>query len=213
MNQDGFVHPVVAVAKRGLDLLCVGAGVALTLPIWPIIALAIKLDSPGPVLFKQIRVGRAWADRTELFWMYKFRSMRTDAEAETGPVWARKNDPRITRVGGFLRKTRLDEIPQLFNVLKGEMSITGPRPERPGICGGLEDAIPFYAERTYGVLPGITGLAQVSQGYDESLDDVRAKLLYDHAYGLSLARPRAWMVMEAGILWRTAATVVMGRGQ
>ena len=128
-------------------------------------------------------------------------------------MWAKKDDPRITRVGRFLRKTRLDEIPQLFNVLCGDMSVIGPRPERPGICNKLEDAIPLYIERTYGVRPGITGLAQVYQGYDETIEDVRSKVAYDHAYALSLSRLTSWLTMDGEILWQTAGVVLGARGR
>lgn len=145
--------------------------------------------------------------------MYKFRTMRTDAEKESGPVWASKQDPRITKVGRFLRKSRLDEIPQLMNVLKGEMSIIGPRPERPGIFNKLEHEIPFYAERIYGVRPGITGLAQVFQGYDETIDDVRSKVSYDHAYAASLWSLAGWARMEAEIIVRTIGVMVGLRGR
>ncbi|MFO1036113.1 MAG: sugar transferase [Geminicoccaceae bacterium] len=207
------VDPITAVAKRLVDIVGAGLGLLLTLPLWPLIALAIKLDSPGPVLFRQLRIGRGSADRTELFTMLKFRSMRVDAEARTGAVWAKKNDDRITRVGRFLRKTRLDELPQLLNVLRGDMSLVGPRPERPGIFGKLERAIPFYAERIYGVTPGITGLAQVMNGYDETLDDVRRKLLFDHSYALALGNPLAWLRMDCLVMFRTVAVMVTGRGQ
>jgi len=201
------------IAKRAFDI--VGALIGLTIGmIFAIpVAIAIRLTSPGPVIFRQMRIGRSLPDRTELFMMLKFRSMYVDAEARTGPVWATKNDPRITPVGLFLRKTRLDEIPQLINVLKGDMSLVGPRPERPGITHRLEDAIPFFAERTYGIRPGITGLAQVNQGYDESLDDVRSKVLFDHAYGLSIMDFWRWLRMDLHILWKTIAVMVGGRGQ
>lgn len=204
---------VVAIGKRAMDIFGAVVGLSLSLTFVPIIALAIKLDSPGPVIFKQQRVGRASPQVTELFWMYKFRTMRIDAEAKTGAVWATKDDPRITRVGKFLRKTRLDEIPQLVNVLKGEMSMIGPRPERPGFCGKLETAIPYYAERTYGVKPGITGLAQVFQGYDETIEDVRSKVSYDHAYAACLANPSAWIRTDMEIIVRTLGVMVGMRGQ
>ncbi len=210
-----FMHlPVsVAFAKRGLDILVALVGLTLTAPLWPLLALAIKLDSRGPVLFSQLRVGRALSDRTELFRMLKFRSMRSDAEARTGAVWATKNDPRITGVGLFLRKTRLDEIPQLLNVLMGDMSIVGPRPERPGFYGKLEQAIPFFADRTVGLRPGITGLAQVNQGYDTSLDDVRRKVTFDHAYAMHLASPMSWLMCDLGIMFKTLTVMATGRGQ
>ena len=203
----------VAFAKRSIDIAVALIGLALSAPLWPLIALAIKLDSPGPVLFSQLRVGRACPDRTELFKMLKFRSMRVDAEARSGAVWATKNDPRITRAGLVLRKTRLDEIPQLLNVLMGDMSIVGPRPERPGFYGKLEQAIPFFADRTVGLRPGITGLAQVNQGYDSSLDDVRRKVMFDHAYAMRLVDPWSWLRSDLGIMARTVTVMATGRGQ
>ncbi|TCS42384.1 sugar transferase [Reinekea marinisedimentorum] len=201
------------VAKRFTDVVVAGAALLFTLPLWPLIALAIKLESKGPVFFRQLRIGRAMPDKTELFHMIKFRTMVTDAEAKSGAVWAANNDPRITRIGNFLRKTRLDELPQLFNVLKGDMSLIGPRPERPGIARDLNRALPFYAERTYFVPPGITGLAQVNQGYDTCLDDVKNKLLYDHAYALTLSNPLRWLKADVHVAFKTVWVMVAGRGQ
>ncbi len=208
-----YAHWAVAAGKRGIDIAGALLGLAAGSVLFPLIALAIKLDSPGPVLFRQLRIGRALPDRVELFWMVKFRTMRQDAEKQTGAVWAKKEDPRITRVGRFLRKTRLDELPQLWNVLRGDMSLIGPRPERPGFYQKLERAIPYFAERTYGLRPGITGLAQVCQGYDRDIEDVRSKVSYDHAYAIALSRPGAWMAMDGEILWRTAGVMVGMRGQ
>jgi lipopolysaccharide/colanic/teichoic acid biosynthesis glycosyltransferase len=185
----------------------------VTLPLWPFIALAIKLESKGPVLFRQTRIGRALPDRTEIFEMLKFRTMAVNAEAATGAVWASSNDPRVTRMGKFMRKTRIDELPQLLNVLRGDMSLVGPRPERPGIGRDLDRAIPYYSERTYFVTPGVTGLAQVNQGYDTCLDDVKSKLLYDHAYALALSNPIAWLRMDLHIAFKTIWVMVAGRGQ
>lgn len=199
--------------KRALDLMVATIGLIILAPVCLPIALTIRLDSPGPVLFRQWRVGEAGPDHTRLFLMIKFRTMRADAEAKTGAVWASRNDPRITRVGRFLRKTRLDEIPQLINVLRGDMSMVGPRPERPGIVPRLEAQIPFYAERVVGVRPGITGLAQVYQGYDETVEDVRCKVGYDHSYALALTRVGDWLTMDARILLRTLAVMILGRGQ
>ncbi len=164
-------------------------------------------------MFKQCRVGRAWPDHTELFYIYKFRTMRIDAEADGRAVWAKKNDPRITRVGKFLRKTRLDELPQFYNVLRGDMSLIGPRPERPAFITLLETQIPFYSERVYGVAPGITGFAQVELGYDENIDDVRVKVGYDHAYGIALSKPGTWIMADSHILLGTLKVVMLGRGQ
>ena len=200
-------------AKRTFDIVGALIGLSIGLIFAVPVATAVRLTSPGPVIFRQLRIGRSLPDRTELFMMLKFRTMYVDAEARTGPVWATRNDPRITPVGRFLRKTRLDEIPQLFNVLNGDMSLVGPRPERPGITHRLEDAIPFFAERTYGVRPGITGLAQINQGYDENLDDVRTKVLFDHAYGLSIMDFWRWLRTDLHILWKTVAVMVGGRGR
>ena len=177
------------------------------------IAIAIKLDSRGALLYRQIRVGYAGTRETRLFWLAKFRTMRSDAEAKTGAVWATAGDPRITRVGRFLRKTRLDELPQFLNVLRGDMSIVGPRPERPQFFQKLESKIPFYAERTFGLKPGITGLAQVSQGYDSSIEDVRSKTLFDHAYAMRIASPFEWLKTDIEIIMRTFAVVILGKGQ
>jgi len=213
MTKMNFETKSTAFSKRTLDILCALIGLISSLPVMALVCLAIKLDSKGPVIFRQTRVGRAWPNYTELFTMYKFRTMQVDAEKKSGPVWATKDDPRITSVGRFLRKTRLDEIPQLINVLKGEMSLVGPRPERPGICDKLETAIPFYADRTYGVRPGITGLAQVFQGYDETIEDVRSKVSYDHAYAMAAGTWKSWLLLDLEILARTVAVVAFGRGQ
>ena len=213
MKDTTYVHPLTAFGKRSMDIIIALIGLMLTLPLFPIIALAIKLDSPGPVIYKQLRIGHQRDNYISLFMMKKFRTMRADAESGTGPVWATKNDPRITRLGNFLRKTRLDELPQFFNVLAGDMSMVGPRPERPGMCNKLENNIPFYTERTYDVTPGITGLAQISLGYDETIDDVRNKVAYDHAYALSLSNPWEWLKMDITVMLKTFTVMVLGRGQ
>ncbi len=207
------VPPGIAFAKRTIDVVGALAVLILTAPFLPLIVMAIKLDSRGPVLFRQLRIGESGPNQTKLFQMIKFRSMRTDAEAVGRPVWATERDPRITRVGHFLRKSRLDELPQLINVLRGEMSLIGPRPERPGIFNRLDSQIPYYAERIYGVRPGITGLAQVYQGYDRDLDDVKSKLLYDHAYAVALSAPLAWISMDILIVVRTVMVMALGRGR
>jgi len=199
--------------KRVFDLLGSIFGLVLISPIVPIIMLAIKLDSKGPILFTQERIGLALPMYVKIFRVIKFRTMYVDAETNGAPQWAKVNDPRITKVGLFLRKTRMDELPQLINVLKGEMSLVGPRPERPGFYNKLENEIPFYVERTYGVTPGITGLAQVNQGYDVTIEDVRSKLAYDHAYALSLSDPLSWLKFESIILFKTLSVVLCGRGQ
>ena len=200
-------------AKRASDVVAAVCALILLAPVMALVAVAIRLDSKGPVIFRQLRIGRAGENRTELFEMMKFRTMVADAEKRSGAVWATQNDPRVTRVGRFLRLTRLDELPQFVNVLRGDMSIIGPRPERPGFYKRLESEIPFFAERTYGLRPGITGLAQVSQGYDTSIEDVRSKVGFDHGYAAALTTPRAWLQMDFAIAFRTVAVMVNGRGQ
>ncbi|NLA21800.1 MAG: sugar transferase, partial [Candidatus Marinimicrobia bacterium] len=165
------------VLKRLIDIIISLVVLIGFLPIWLIISLIIKLDSPGPVFYKQKRIGK---NRRE-FEVIKFRSMVQGAEQETGPKWAEKNDPRVTRFGKFLRKTGLDEIPQFFNVLVGDMSIVGPRPERDYFVNELERSIQFYSRRLI-IKPGITGWAQIKYKYDETIDDVREKLRYDLYY-------------------------------
>ncbi|HYR51668.1 MAG TPA: sugar transferase [Candidatus Dormibacteraeota bacterium] len=163
--------------KRFLDVSFALIVLTIGFPAFCLIALAIALESRGPVLFCQERVG--FCGRT--FRMYKFRSMVSDAERDTGPVWSSHSDPRVTRVGSILRRTHLDELPQLFNVLRGEMSVVGPRPERPALVERLSRLVPGYDDR-WAVLPGITGLAQVRHVYDQSTKTVRQKLRYDRCY-------------------------------
>ncbi len=181
------------VIKRTLDVIGSVVGLILLAPLFPLIALIIHLDSPGPVFFRQVRVGL----NDRLFHIIKFRSMRSDAEKGTGAVWAKKSDPRITRVGNFLRKTRLDEIPQLINVLQGDMSLVGPRPERPEFIGELKKSIPFYGER-HSVKPGVTGWAQVRYPYGASVEDALEKLRYDLYY-----IKKQSLLLEVEILLRT----------
>ena len=200
-------------AKRIFDFISALLGLIVLSPVMPIIALAIKLDSKGPVFYKQLRVGKSTPKQMMFFEIVKFRTMYVDAETRSGAVWATENDPRITKVGRFLRKTRLDEIPQLFNVVRGEMSIIGPRPERPSFYNKLESEIPYFADRTYGVMPGITGLAQVNQGYDTCIDDVRKKVGYDHSYALSLRSLKSWIMMDVSIITKTLIVMVDGRGR
>lgn len=163
--------------KRILDILFSSFGLILVAPFLPIIALIIKLDSPGPIIYKQLRVG----EREVEYFVYKFRTMRQDAESQTGAVWAQKDDPRVTKVGQFLRKTRIDEIPQLYNVLKGEMSFVGPRPERLAFVDRLKETIPYYSTRHF-IKPGVTGWAQVRYPYGASDEDALEKLRYDLFY-------------------------------
>lgn len=208
-----YIPLIVMHSKRITDILIAVLSLLISSTLFPFIAIAIKLTSPGPVLFKQLRIGRADLDRTHLFWMYKFRTMDINAEAHTGAVWATKQDPRVTKIGAFLRKSRLDELPQLFNVIRGDMSLIGPRPERPGFYQKLEHAIPYFAERTWGLKPGITGLAQVNQGYDTDIEDVRSKVAFDHAYALRLSTFKSWLECDLLIVVRTIVVMVCGRGQ
>lgn len=238
------MHRHVATVKRLLDIAGSLAGLSLTLPLYVPISLAIKLDSPGPVFFVQRRAGRLIEDGSSAprwveFDMIKFRTMGIDAERGTGAVVATKGDKRVTRVGRFLRATRLDELPQFWNVLKGDMSLVGPRPERPELLGNLALAIPFFEERTRGVKPGLTGLAQISLGYTGApddgsevaklkatltnpfrieeaegalADDMRIKLMFDLAYAAALEHLRSYLRMELRILVQTPVVMLMSRG-
>ncbi len=192
-------------------------------PLLLVIALAIKVTSPGPICYRQIRVGvdrrrrrvdgattlydrRACDLGGEVFRIYKFRSMRVDAEQKSGAVWATANDPRVTPIGRLLRKMRMDEIPQLINVVRGEMNIVGPRPERPSFFGRLRASIPEYTLRQQ-ARPGITGWAQVNQSYDSCLDDVRRKVQLDLEY-----LEQQGMREDLRIMARTIPVVLFGRG-
>jgi len=174
----GFrMTPFMRSYKRIYDIIFSAIGLFFAAPIFPILAIIIKSDSPGPVFYKQLRVGE---NEIEYF-VYKFRTMGQDAEQQTGAVWAQKDDPRVTKIGQFLRKTRLDEIPQLYNVLKGDMSFIGPRPERMAFVERLKETIPFYSTRHF-VKPGVTGWAQVCYPYGASDEDALEKMRYDLFY-------------------------------
>jgi len=226
-------------------------GLAITVPFFPLIAAAVYIDSPGDIFFRQRRAGQLTPhpEGTEAdgfsppkfreFFMLKFRSMRADAEKLTGPVLASTDDPRVTRVGRFLRKTRLDELPQFINVLKGDMSLVGPRPERPELAEQLAMAIPYFEERMRDLKPGITGLAQVSLGYsgkplpgseierfekdltnpskvdgaeDAVADDMRVKMLYDLAYCAAMENLWTFLSLETSIILRTPLVMLRARG-
>jgi lipopolysaccharide/colanic/teichoic acid biosynthesis glycosyltransferase len=231
--------------KRAVDVVGAGVGLALTAPLYPIIGAAIKFDSPGPLFYRQRRAGQLIGgepNKLEFaeFQMLKFRTMRTDAEKMTGAVLAQENDPRVTRVGRFLRRTRLDELPQFWNVLKGQMSIVGPRPERPELLANLAMAIPFFEERMRNVKPGITGLAQVSLGYSgrapdgspikafesalvnpwklegadgAEADDMRLKMLYDLAYSAALEHIGSYLSTELKVIVQTPMVMLRGLGR
>jgi exopolysaccharide biosynthesis polyprenyl glycosylphosphotransferase len=172
------------------------------MPVWIIVACAIKLDSRGPVFYTQERVGKDG----KRFRIIKFRSMEKDAEEDSGPVWAEKQDPRVTRIGRIIRWARLDEIPQFINVLDGNMSLVGPRPERPFFVDQLSKEIPLYKRRLK-VRPGITGWAQVKHKYDESIEDVRKKVEYDLYYIENMT-----LRMDLKILLNTIFVVLLGKG-
>lgn len=196
------LNPWQRVAKRCIDLVVALLILIPFLPLWMLLGLLIKLDSPGPVFFTQERVGK----KGRVFTLYKFRSMIHEAEKETGPVWATLGDRRVTRIGKFLRRLRLDEIPQLLNVLKGEMSLVGPRPERPFFVEQLDKEVDFYSRRLL-IRPGITGWAQVKHRYDRSLDDVKQKIKYDLYYLENMS-----LRLDFKIIVRTVMVALSGKG-
>ncbi len=187
--------------RRLLSLAVAFAALVICLPFLPLIALAVRLSSPGPIFFSQTRVGQ----RGRLFTAYKFRTMRQDAEAQ-GAVWAAKNDPRVTPIGRFMRKTRLDEIPQLWNVLRGDMAFVGPRPERPEFVRWLSQEIPYYDLR-HMIRPGITGWAQVRYRYGASLEETKQKLEYDLYYVKHQS-----IGLDLLIMFETIKTILLQRG-
>ncbi len=189
-------------AKRVLDVVVSGAAVVVLSPVLLLAALAIRLDSPGSVFYRQTRVGLNGAP----YEIVKFRSMRSDAEVAGKPQWAQENDSRVTRVGRFLRQTRIDELPQILNILKGEMSLVGPRPERPFFVEKLEEAMPFYAER-HRVKPGLTGWAQIKYRYGATEEDAREKLRYDLYYVKNFN-----VLLDIFIMMRTVRVVLWPDG-
>lgn len=200
---DGFrLHPIVLVAQRVIGIIVSVVLMVASLPIIPWIILLIKLTSPGPVLYRQKRVGRGGV----VFHCYKFRTMGADAEADTGPTWASDSDPRITPVGRFLRLVRLDEIPQLWNVLRGDMNFVGPRPERPEFDTWLKQEIPYYHLRQV-VRPGITGWAQIRCGYGATVEQSKEKMRFDLYYIKNIS-----LSLDLLIMFQTIKTVIFGRG-
>jgi sugar transferase (PEP-CTERM system associated) len=190
------------VLRRLIAILASAVLLLVVLPLIPFVILAIKLDSPGSVLYRQKRVGLGG----KVFYCYKFRTMRQDAESDTGPTWAGDDDPRITRVGKFLRKSRLDEIPQLWCVVKGDMAFVGPRPERPEFVEMLSKVIQYYPVRS-AVRPGITGWAQVKYKYGNTVEDSKEKLQYDLYY-----IKNASLGLDLMIMFQTVKIVLLGRG-
>lgn len=188
--------------KRFASILVSSTGLLVSLPLLPFIVLVIKFTSPGPVLYRQRRVGRDGS----VFHCLKFRTMRADAEADIGPTWAKDDDPRITPVGKFLRQTRLDEIPQLWNVLRGEMSLVGPRPERPEFVSWLSREIPYYHLR-HSIRPGITGWAQIRFKYGNTVEDAKEKLRYDLYYIKNMS-----VGLDLLIFLSTIKVILLGSG-
>jgi len=200
---DGFkIQKATKIIKRCMDFFFSMTGLILAIPFFLVIPLLIRLDSPGPIFYMQERVG----ENGRLFRLLKFRSMKANAEADLGPVWAQDDDSRITRIGKFLRKTRMDEIPQLFNVLKGEMSFVGPRPERPWFVEQLKKEIPYYHLR-FSVKPGITGWAQIKYRYGATFRDAFEKLQYELYYIKNLS-----FSLDIAILFSTIRVILSGRG-
>jgi sugar transferase (PEP-CTERM system associated) len=200
---DGFrMSPAFVLVRRCVSTLLAFVCLLVVSPLLPLIALGVKLSSPGPIFYKQKRVGR----NGSVFYCYKFRTMTADAEAKTGPTWAIDGDLRITTIGGILRKCRFDELPQLWNVLKGDMSFVGPRPERPEFVQTLVEAIPYYYLR-HMVRPGLTGWAQINYPYGASVEDAKEKLKYDlyHIKNMSVG-------FDLFIVFQTIKTVLFGRG-
>jgi exopolysaccharide biosynthesis polyprenyl glycosylphosphotransferase len=190
------------VLKRALDLAVSIVGLVVAMPLMILMAIAIRLESKGAVIFRQTRVGRM----DKCFELLKFRSMCVDAEKANGAQWASLNDPRVTRIGGFLRKYRLDELPQFWNVIRADMSFVGPRPERPCFVKDLRQRIPYYDER-HSVRPGLTGWAQVQYTYGSSVEDALHKLEYDLFYLKNMS-----LTFDLAILLKTIRIVASGHG-
>lgn len=199
---EGFrVKPSQQLARRIVSTLTAAAGLLLFFPLFPFVVLAVRLSSPGPIFFRQTRVGMGGKN----FTVYKFRTMRTDAEI-SGAKWASKDDPRATRIGRFMRKTRLDEVPQLWNVLRGDMGFVGPRPERPEFVPWLSENIPYFDLR-HMIRPGLTGWAQVRYGYGSTLEEAREKLEYDLYYIKHMT-----LGLDLLIMFETVKTILRRRG-
>lgn len=201
INKDKFGNKkyFYEIYKRILDIVSSLLGLIIGLPIMIVVAIIIKVEDRGPIFYTQERLGK----NEKKFLVYKMRSMRVDAEKHSGAQWAQKDDPRVTKIGKFIRKTRIDEIPQLFNILKGDMSLIGPRPERPELTYEFNKEIPGFIDRLY-IKPGLTGLAQVNGGYDISPKD---KLKWDIIY----IRNRS-LYMDIKIIFKTVGVIFTGDG-
>jgi exopolysaccharide biosynthesis polyprenyl glycosylphosphotransferase len=191
-----------AAVKRISDVTCAGLGLSVGAPLFALTALAVRVSSPGPILYRQARVG----ENGRTFQILKFRSMCQDAETASGAVWATQNDPRITSIGVFLRKSRLDELPQLWNIFRGDMSFVGPRPERPEFVRKLTEHIPYYGQR-HVVRPGLTGWAQVKYPYGSTMEDALEKLQYELFYIKHMS-----IGLDLFIMLKTIKTVVLRKG-
>ena len=201
-SESPLMRPRISTTLQiGFDIAVAAVCLILLAPLLTLIAVLVRLDSPGPVFYRQERVGLGG----QPFTLMKFRSMRADAEAQ-GPAWAKQRDPRVTRIGSFMRRTRIDELPQLINILRGEMSFIGPRPERPHFVEKLAEAIPFYRERAR-VKPGLTGWAQVNFPYGASIEDARGKLSYDLYY----VKHRS-LLLDLSILFATVRVILFQEG-
>jgi len=195
-------QPANLLLQDAINLAVAIVGTIVTLPIMVLVGIAVKLTSPGPIFYRQVRIGK----NGRPFVINKFRSMQQDAENSTGAVWASKDDPRLTSIGGWLRRLRLDELPQFFNVLRGEMSLVGPRPERPEFVETLAKQIPYYRQR-HCVKPGITGWAQINHKYGDTLEDAIVKLEYDLYYIKNISPS-----LDAYIVFHTLKTIILARG-
>ena len=199
---EGFrIRPSQQIARRIVSTLTAATGLLLFLPFFPFVVLMVRLSSPGPIFFRQVRVGLGGRN----FTVYKFRTMRTDAEA-TGAKWATKDDPRVTSIGRFMRKTRLDEVPQLWNVLRGDMGFVGPRPERPEFVPLLAEKIPYFDLR-HMIRPGLTGWAQVRYGYGATMEQNREKLEFDLYYIKHMT-----LGLDLLIMFETIKTIIRRQG-
>ena len=201
-NEGFAAHPWTDLLKRAVDVTMSSLMILLSWPLMLVTAIAVRMDTPGPILFRQERIGRDGLP----FTLLKFRSMRADAEAATGPVWAVEDDPRVTRAGRFIRRARLDELPQLFNILAGQMSLVGPRPERPVFVEELSKRIPYFRQRHI-VKPGLTGWAQINYRYGASFEDAVQKLQYDLFYIKNQS-----FLFDLSILFNTVKIVILRKG-